>query len=165
LTMTLDQQARGAHKFVGPALALILLSFPVVLLVPLLKTRVAFVLRDEITLARIAVELYSSDKFLFFVVFFFGIVTPAFKMTMSLAVWYVVDVSRSDVWMRRLNFLSKLSMLDIMLFAIFIVAIKGIGLGRVELRYGFYLYSGLVLSSFALSLVMTGFVEKHRKDG
>ena len=50
-----------------------------------------------------------------------------------------------------LNILGKLAMADIFLIALYIVLIKGIGVGRVETGWGLYLFTGCILVSIAIS--------------
>jgi hypothetical protein len=53
-------------------------------------------------------------------------------------------------------------MLDVMLLAILIIAFKGIGVGSVEIKPGFYLYVVLVVGFLLLSLIMERFFEPAR---
>ena len=45
-------------------------------------------------------------------------------------------------------------MLDIMLLAVLVVAIKGTGIGSIEIKPALYLYVALVVGSFLVSLTM-----------
>lgn len=56
--------------------------------------------------------------------------------------------------------MAKLSMLDIMLLAFFVVAFKGVGIGTVHVRYGLYIYASLVMASLFLTLTMTPVAKK-----
>lgn len=47
---------------------------------------------------------------------------------------------------------SKLAMADVFLVALYIVAAKGVGVGRVETRWGLWLFTALVLASLAMTL-------------
>jgi uncharacterized paraquat-inducible protein A len=47
--------------------------------------------------------------------------------------------------------LSKFSMLDVMLIAIVIVGLKGVGMGKVKVEYGLYAYAIVVLIVLLLS--------------
>jgi uncharacterized paraquat-inducible protein A len=146
--------ATGWQQIVGPLIAVNLVFFGYVLFEPLLVTRISFIMRRDIVLLQAARDLYSTDMFLFIVVFTFGIVAPAVKMICAAIVWYFVDVRVATRHHRWLLLLGKLSMLDIMLLAILIVAIKGIGIGSVDIQPALYLYVALVLSSFFVSLAM-----------
>ena len=146
--------ARGWQRIIGPAIAVNLVLFGYVLFEPLLVTRVYFIQRHEIVLVQVAYDLYQTDMLLFAVVFLFGIVAPAAKMTAAVVAWYVLDVrvaKRHQAWMA---ILGKLSMMDVMLIAVFIVAVRGIGIGSVDVLPGLYFYVALVLSSLFVSLAM-----------
>jgi paraquat-inducible protein A len=152
--MTAASLAMGWQKLVGPAIAINIVLFVFVLFEPLLVTRISFIKRSEIVLWQVAYDLYGADKLLFLVVFVFGILAPSIKMIATAFVWHFMDVrlaKKYHVWMAALG---KLSMLDIFLLAILVIAIKGIGIGSVEIRPGLYVYVTLVLSMFLLSLAI-----------
>ena len=151
---TLNRLASGWQRSVGPLLILLIAFFIYVLFVPLLSTRVSILSYNEIRLLVVAYDLFYTDKFLFVVVFGFGILAPACKMGVSVYCWYVLPVESAARWNARLLVMSKLSMLDIMLLAIFIVAFKGTGLGTVKISYGLYLYCALVISSLLLNIAV-----------
>ena len=58
--------------------------------------------------------------------------------------------------------LAKMSMLDIMLLAVLIVAIKGIGVGSVEIKPALYVYILLIVSSFFISLLLERSIERFQ---
>jgi uncharacterized paraquat-inducible protein A len=49
------------------------------------------------------------------------------------------------------QWLGRLAMADIFLIAIYIVLVKGVGVGRVETAWGLYLFTLAVLASLVLS--------------
>ena len=146
--------AVGWQRLIGPALAVSIVLFVYVLFEPLLVTRIAFIRWNEIVLAQVAEDLYSTDALLFIVVFGFGIVAPITKMIASLAIWYVVDVRRARSYSGWLILIGRLSMLDIMLLAVLVVAIKGTGIGSIEIKPALYVYVVLVVGSYLVSLTM-----------
>jgi uncharacterized paraquat-inducible protein A len=146
--------AAGWQRLIGPALAVSIVLFIYVLFQPLLVTRIAFIRWNEIVLAQVAQDLYSTDALLFVVVFGFGIVAPMAKMIASLAIWYFVDVGRARSYSRLLILLGRLSMLDIMLLAVLVVAIRGTGIGSIEIKPALYVYVVLVVGSLLVSLTM-----------
>jgi len=167
--MTAAQKAKGLVKLIGPLSFANILLFAYVLYQPLLTTRISFFLRNDISLLQAATDLYRIDKFLFAVVVLLGIVAPAIKMIVMTLAWYFADVSRLPRFVSWLVLLGRLSMLDVMLLAILIVAIKGIGIGSVIIRPGFYVYVALVVGFLLLSLLMEKLMEKmsleSRADG
>lgn len=152
--MTAARAAKGWAKLIGPLSALNIILFGYVLFQPLLTTRISFFLRNDISLAQAATDLYRIDKFLFAVVVGLGIVAPTIKMLVMTFAWYFADLRSSPRYTKWLVLLGRLSMLDVMLLAILIIAFKGIGVGSVEIKPGFYLYVVLVVGFLCLSLVM-----------
>lgn len=152
--------AAGWQRLIGPTLGVYIVVFFYVLFEPLLITRIAFIRQSEIVLARVAYDLYATDTFLFVIVFGFGIVTPIVKMIASVVIWYFVDIRRAKRYALWLVLLGKLSMLDVLLLAVLVIAIKGIGLGAVEIRLGLYVYGALVIGSFLTSLLSEHLIER-----
>jgi hypothetical protein len=150
---TAAELAAGRQRIIGPALAINVVLFIYVLFEPLLVTRISFIRRNEVVLAQMAYDLYGVDTLLFLVVFGFGIVAPSIKMAASVFCWYFVDARAAVQYGRWLALLGKLSMLDILLLAVLVVAIKGIGVGSVEIMPGLYIYVVLIVGSFLISLL------------
>jgi uncharacterized paraquat-inducible protein A len=157
--MTAARAAKGPAKLIGPLSFLNIALFGYVLFQPLLTTRISYFLRNDISLWQASVDLYRIDKFLFVVVVLMGIVAPAIKMLAMTIAWYFADLSRAPHFLKWLVLLGRLSMLDVMLLAILIVAFKGIGIGTVEIKTGFYFYVVLVAGFLLLSLVMEKMLE------
>ena len=152
---TLSTSARGPYALIGPGLLLTLIFFPIVFFVPLLTTKFWFYSRNDIALFRGAYDLYHVDKFLFIIVFVFGMLIPAVKMIASVLCWYFFQVSSVKRHCEILGHLAKLAMLDIMLLAIFVIAFKGVGIGTVEVKYGLYIYTVFIVASLFLSQAMS----------
>lgn len=157
--MTAAKAAKGIARLIGPLSILNIVLFGYVLFQPLLTTRISFFLRNDISLWQAALDLYRIDKFLFAVVVLMGIVAPAIKMLAMTFAWYFADLSRAPHYLKWLVLLGRLSMLDVMLLAILIIAFKGIGIGSVQIKPGFYFYVALVAGFLLLSLVMERMLE------
>jgi len=155
--------ASGPERFIGPLLLIELVCFPLVWFAPLLTTSVYFISHNDIVLIRAAYDLFFADKFLFVIVFIFGMFMPVSKMIFALLSWYYFSVSTADLWSERLSILNKLSMLDVMLLAIFIVAFKGIGIGAVQIRFGLYIYVTLIVGSLLLNLALAKAIARAQK--
>ena len=93
--------------------------------------------------------LWSEDVWLALLVTSFALFAPYLK-TLGLS---LVQFGLAD---RRilpaLGLLGKLAMADIFLVALYIVVLKGIGVGRVETAWGLYLFTGCILASLAVSI-------------
>jgi paraquat-inducible protein A len=150
-----DQKTLWKRRWIGYAAISVAILFPVTLVVPILSTRIPLLSYNEIVLARVAYDLFRTDKVLFVIVVVFGIIVPWCKSVLSCFFWYFLSSPAHARYFDLLALLGKLSMLDIMLLAIFIVAFKGLGIGHVEIRYGLYVYVSIVLVSFFVSLFMT----------
>jgi paraquat-inducible protein A len=146
--------AKGWQHLIGPVIAINFALFIYVLFEPLLVTRIPLISRNEIILSKVAYDLYHTDTSLFLVVAIFGIIAPTWKMLASAYFWYCIDVRFARKHHKWLVMLGKFSMLDIMLVAIVVVAIKGTGIGSVETRPGLYCYIFLILSSFLVSFTI-----------
>jgi hypothetical protein len=88
--------AKGWQQLIGPALILVMVAFPFVFFVPLFTTRVSIISYNEVLLARVAYDLFFFDKFLFVVVFVFGILIPAIKMVAAIIFWYGFRIELAD---------------------------------------------------------------------
>jgi len=152
--LTLARLAQGPSAWLGPISLLTLVLLPAVFFVPLLTTRLWFFSRADITLAHAAYDLFGIDKFLFGVVVVFGILFPLLKAIMSVLCWYRFEISTVERRLQTLSYIAKLSMLDVMLLAFFVIVFKGVGIGSVQVQYGLYFYALLVMASLFLNLAM-----------
>lgn len=144
--------ARGTARLIGPLLGLTLAALLVAWWVPLFTARVPFLWRQDVSVASGLVELWRLDLFLFLVVLLFSVVTPLLKVGASLVVWYRTPAAEARRWLPRLALLGKLSMTELFLLAVIIVGFKGVGIGKVEVAWGLYLFGAVVLASLATSL-------------
>ena len=140
-------QAR--HLRIALNLAL-LVAFPVAWFAPLMRAGVLPLLGlTEISVISGLQSLWRSDVVLALAVTFFALVAPLLKVVgLALVQLRLLDL-RALPW---LGTLGKLAMADVFLVAIYIVVVKGIGLGRVEPAWGLWLFTGCILTSLALSL-------------
>ncbi len=154
MARTFANQTGGAGKLVAAGLTSLLALFPIVLFVPLVRMKWWVFRYNEITLARLAHDLLRTDLLLFLIVVLFGIVVPLCKLIMMWLCWCWLDMERAYSINRHIRILNKLSMLDVMLMAISVVALKGMGVGRIEIAYGLYLYVLFALANFGLSVAI-----------
>ncbi|MGQ0682926.1 paraquat-inducible protein A [Bradyrhizobium sp.] len=155
--------ASGWERMIGPTTAVIIVLFGYVLFEPLVVTRIPFIRHSEIVLLRVARDLYQLDMFLFLVVTVFGILMPAVKLLGTALAWYFVDRKMAARFAPAFLLIGRLSMMDVMLLAVLVVAIKGIGIGSVEVRAGLYLYAALILGSLAHSVIVHHVIEQISK--
>lgn len=102
---------------------------------------------DEISILTGIAALWQTDLFLCAVVLLFAVVGPYAK-TLGLA---ALHLGWRAPWAHRfVAALGRLAMADIFLVAFYVVLVKGVGVGYVEIAWGLYLFTGLVLASLAL---------------
>ena len=88
--------------------------------------------------------LWSKDIFLALLVTVLALFAPYLK-TIGLALVHL-DLLRPAA-LPALQVLGKLAMADVFLIALYITLSQGIGIGRIEVAWGLYLFTGCVLAS------------------
>jgi uncharacterized paraquat-inducible protein A len=128
----------------------LLILFPVAWVAPMLRAGLMplFGLHEISVLSGLQ-ALWSEDIYLALLVTAFALFAPYLK-TLGLALVHFHLADRRIV--PALTVLGKLAMADIFLIALYIVVLKGIGVGRVETAWGLYLFTGCILASLTLSL-------------
>ena len=129
----------------------LLILFPVAWFAPLLHAG----LLPLFSLSQISVisglqALWGTDVFLALLVTFFAIFAPYMKVIGTALVQFRLASPRL---LPALGVLGKLAMADIFLIALYIVVVKGMGVGRVETGWGLYLFSACVIAQLALSFL------------
>lgn len=129
----------------------LLVLYPVAWTAPLLRAGLLPLFGlEEISVLTGLRALWQTDIFLAVLVALFALVAPLAKTIGLSLVQFGLLGRRALV---ALTLLGKLAMADIFLIALYITAVKGIGIGRIETAWGLYLFSGCVLASLAISLV------------
>lgn len=142
----------GSGRLAGPLLGLTLVALALSWWLPLLTMRVPFLWREDMSVVTGLLELARLDLFLFLVVLLFSVLMPLAKGLLTLHVWYRVPVGQARRLLPRLALLAKLSMTELFLLALGIIAFKGVGIGQIEVRWGLYVFAGVVLASLAASV-------------
>ena len=89
-------------------------------------------------------SLWETDMFLAGVVAVFALAAPYLK-TIGLALrQFGLLGTRTDAVLEATG---KLAMADVFLIALYITVIKGIGVGRIEIAWGLYLFTFCILAS------------------
>jgi len=129
----------------------LLLLFPIAWVAPLLRAGLLpFFSLSEISVLTGVQTLWAKDVFLALVVTFFALVAPYLK-TIGLAL--VHFRLASPRLLPAIGLMGKLAMADIFLIALYIVLAKGVGVGRVEVGWGLYLFTACVVASLAISIL------------
>lgn len=130
------------HRWINLSL---LILFPISWFAPLLKAGLLPLFKlKEISVLTGLQSLWGTDIFLAVVVALFALVAPMAK-TIGLALlhWNMASPRLAPA----LRLMGKLAMADIFLIAIYITVAKGVGVGRLEVAWGLYLFTACILAS------------------
>ncbi|UYV39040.1 paraquat-inducible protein A [Rhodobacteraceae bacterium D3-12] len=132
-------------------LSLIIL-FPIAWFSPLMRAGLGLPLfsLNEISVISGLQSLWSSDIFLALMVTFFALFAPYMK-TIGLGLLHF-DLLSPKV-LPVLGILGKLAMADIFLIALYITLSKGIGIGKIEVAWGLYLFTACIVASLVIGML------------
>lgn len=134
----------------------LLILFPIAWFAPLMRAGVLPLFGlSEISVISGLQSLWESDVFLALVVTAFALFAPYMK-TIGLALIHFRLMRRRAL--PALQILGKLAMADIFLIALYITISKGIGVGRIEVAWGLYLFTACILAS-----IFIGFLTEKKK--
>lgn len=123
----------------------LLILFPVAWFAPLARAGVLpFFSGNEITIAGGVVDLWEADIALSLLVAFFAVVVPYGK-TLVLSAYHLGRIGPRALPL--IEIIGKLSMADVFLIALYIVVVKGVGIGHVSTAWGLWLFTLCVLVS------------------
>jgi uncharacterized paraquat-inducible protein A len=127
----------------------LLILYPIAWAAPLMRAGLLPLFSlDEISVLTGLQSLWASDIFLALVVTAFALFAPYLK-TIGLALVHFKLLSQR--LLPALNLLGKLAMADIFLIALYITLTKGIGIGRIEVAWGLYMFTACILASLFIS--------------
>ena len=130
---------------VVPLNLLLLLLYPASWLAPLARAGfLPFFSGTEITILGGVADLWQSDAALATLVAVFAIVIPYAK-TLSLAAIHFGWLGARALPL--IEIVGKLAMADVFLIALYIVLVKGVGVGHVVSAWGLWLFTACVLAS------------------
>ncbi|MCF3594483.1 paraquat-inducible protein A [Rhodobacteraceae bacterium LMO-12] len=130
----------------------LLVLFPLAWFAPLMRAGLGLPLfsLNEISVISGLQSLWGSDIFLALLVTFFALFAPYLK-TIGLGLLHF-DLLSPKV-LPVLHILGKLAMADIFLIALYITLSKGIGVGRIEVAWGLYLFTACILASITIGFL------------
>lgn len=137
----------------GPAVVLLNLSllvlYPIAWWAPMMRAGLLPLFSlSEISVLTGLQSLWASDIFLALVVTLFALFAPYLKtIALTLVHFELLKPAALPV----LQVLGKLAMADVFLIALYITLSKGIGLGRIEVAWGLYLFTACILASLWIS--------------
>ena len=140
----------------------LLILFPIAWFAPLLRAGILPLFSlNEISIMSGLQSLWQSDQILALLVTALAIFAPYAK-TIALALiqfgWFTTQALPTLTW------LGKLAMADIFLISLYIVIVKGIGIGRVETAWGLWLFTFCVLLSLAVSIFTSRLLNATKLD-
>ncbi|MGB3244476.1 MAG: paraquat-inducible protein A [Sulfitobacter sp.] len=123
----------------------LLILYPIAWAAPLMRAGfLPLFSLSEISVLTGLQSLWASDIFLALVVTAFALFAPYLK-TIGLALVHFDLLSPR--LLPALHILGKLAMADVFLIALYITLTKGIGVGRIEVAWGLYLFTGCIIAS------------------
>ncbi|MEX2520769.1 MAG: paraquat-inducible protein A [Paracoccaceae bacterium] len=128
----------------------LLALYPVAWAAPLAHAGVLpFFSGSELTILGGVRDLWSSDPILAVIVALFAIVAPYLKALALAAIHFGVISGRR--WLGLLEQLARFAMADVFLLALYIIAVKGVGVGYISTAWGLWFFTGLVIASLAIA--------------
>jgi len=133
----------------------LLILFPVAWFAPMLRAGLLpFFSLDEMSVVTGLQALWEKDVILALVVTFLALFAPYAKILGLALVQFNLASPRI---LPALHMLGRFAMADVFLIALYIIAAKGVGVGRLETAWGLYLFTGCVIASFLIARAS----EKH----
>ena len=127
----------------------LLILYPVAWFAPLMRAGLLPLFGlSEISVMTGLQSLWASDIFLALIVTVFALVAPYIKTIGIALIQFGLLSPRLN---KVMEVLGKLAMADIFLIALYITLTKGIGIGRIEVAWGLYLFTLCILTSLVIS--------------
>jgi paraquat-inducible protein A len=127
----------------------LLILFPIAWFAPLMRAGLLPIFGlSEISVISGMQALWESDVALALLVTVFALFAPYLK-TIGIALSHFNLLK--DNTLPVLSWIGKLAMADVFLIALYIVVIKGVGIGKVETGWGLYMFTACILASIVIS--------------
>ncbi|WP_050930519.1 paraquat-inducible protein A [Aestuariivita boseongensis] len=136
----------------------LLILYPIAWFAPLMRAGLLPLFGlEEISVITGLQALWQSDVILALIVTVFALFAPYLKtLGLVLVQWDLASPRLTPA----LDILGKLAMADVFLIALYITVVKGIGVGRIEVAWGLYLFTACIL----LGLVLGMFTARQKVD-
>ncbi len=137
-----------------------LVLYPLAWTAPLMRAGwLPYFTGEEISLISGIHALWRSDAALAALFTLFAVAFPVGK-GLALALVQAGRFGRSAL--PAIELLGRLSMADVFLVALYIVVVKGVGIGHVSTAWGLWLFTALVLASMAVSFATARYLMQER---
>lgn len=110
-----------------------------------------FLRGTELTILGGVRDLWDTDVILALIVATLAVIAPFLKTMLLAAAQF--GLSRDARIMVLVVIAGKLSMADVFLIALYIVVIKGVGVGHVTIGWGLYLFTAITLTSLLIAFL------------
>lgn len=142
---------------------LLLIVYPAAWLAPLARAGVFpfFFDGNEITILGGVADLWEADIALALLVALFAIVIPYGK-TLALSAAHFGKLGPAPLPV--IETIGKLSMADVFLIALYVVVVKGVGIGHVSTAWGLWLFTLCVLASIWVGWVTARHLKSTHTD-
>ncbi len=126
----------------------LLILYPIAWFAPLMRAGLLPLFGlEEISVITGLQALWQTDIFLALVVTVFALFAPYIKtIGLVLMQWDMLSARLKPV----VDVMGRLAMADIFLIALYITLAKGIGVGRIEVAWGLYLFTACILLGLVL---------------
>ena len=108
-----------------------------------------FLRGTELTIIGGIRDLLHTDIFLALIVAILAVIAPFLKTILLSAAQF--GLLRDRRALHVIVIAGKLSMADVFLIALYIVVVKGVGVGHVTIGWGLYLFTGITLASLLIA--------------
>lgn len=138
------------------------------LTLPIIRLTWFYLWSDVHSLASVVRDLYLSDEIILAtVICLFSVVFPFLKLLYLLALYSIqhVQPSRSADWLKRLSWLGKWSMLDVLVLALVIFYAKATNLADATSMPGIYLFTSSVILTMIATAMIERDMERHISSG
>lgn len=154
---SIADRGRWWNGLIGPLLFASFLALIAGLILPVLRVKKLFMFTDHISIAHGILTLWKADEFLLAaVVILFSVVFPFLKQYEAYRLWRRISIydDRFDARLRRLDWLSKWSMVDVLVIALVVFSVKATGHSDARTEPGLYFFTGAIAGTvFALAWI------------
>ncbi len=160
-------RGRWWDGLIGPLLFVSFLALVAGVVLPVLRVRKLFMFTDEISLAHGIYTLWKTDEFLLAaVVLVFSVLFPFLKQFEAYRLWRRISIydKRFDARLRRVEWLSKWSMVDVLMVALLVLSAKAHKLANATSEPGLYFFAG-ALAGTAVALTWIGMAASRLRAG
>lgn len=155
---------RGVRAFVILTLTLAAAACLVLgLTMPVVQLTRLYFWTDTHSIISVISALYDTgERYLAAVLFIFSIVLPAFKLIYIIMAGTLItfDPNRGGRWFKRIEWLGKWSMLDVLVLALLVFYAKSTDLADAVALPGVYFFSASVI----LTMIAYGLIQRDRQS-